>query len=110
MKIEKVNENQIVCTLSSQDLINNKIKLSELAFGTENAKQFFQNIMVKAQKDVGFNGLNTPLMVEAVPQLPDCLKLIITKVNGNNSSSYSNAGSTNYILQALPPVFILPMT
>ena len=85
MKIEKVNENQIVCTLSSQDLINNKIKLSELAFGTENAKQFFQNIMVKAQKDVGFNGLNTPLMVEAVPQLPDCLKLIITKVNGNNS-------------------------
>ena len=35
MKIEKVNENQIRCTLTREDLAERQIKLSELAYGTE---------------------------------------------------------------------------
>lgn len=38
MKIEKVNENQIRCTLTREDLAERQIKLSELAYGTEKAK------------------------------------------------------------------------
>ena len=34
MKIEKVNENQIRCTLTREDLAERQIKLSELAYGT----------------------------------------------------------------------------
>ena len=37
MKIEKVNENQIRCTLTREDLAERQIKLSELAYGTEKA-------------------------------------------------------------------------
>ena len=37
MKIEKINENQIRCTLTRQDLEDHQIRLSELAYGTEKA-------------------------------------------------------------------------
>ena len=38
MKIEKLNENQIRCTLTHADLAARHLKLSELAYGTEKAK------------------------------------------------------------------------
>ena len=37
MKIERLNENQIRCTLNKEDLVNREIKLSELAYGTDKA-------------------------------------------------------------------------
>lgn len=42
MKIEKINDSQIRCTLTSADLASREIKLSELAYGTEKAKIFFR--------------------------------------------------------------------
>ena len=38
MKIEKINDNQIRCTLDRSDLLSREIKISELAYGTEKAK------------------------------------------------------------------------
>lgn len=38
MKIEKVSDNQIRCTLTREDLAERQIKLSELAYGTEKAE------------------------------------------------------------------------
>ena len=35
MKIEKVNDHQIRCTLTREDLADRELKLSELAYGTE---------------------------------------------------------------------------
>ena len=81
MKFERLSDSQICCTITTQDLINNKIQLSELALGSEKARTFFQNLMMQANKELGFDGMNTPLMIEAIPQLPDCLKLIITKID-----------------------------
>lgn len=43
MKIEKVNDNQIRCTLTREDLAERQIKLSELAYGTEKAKMLFRD-------------------------------------------------------------------
>ena len=37
MKIEKVNDHQIRCTLTREDLADRELKLSELAYGTEKA-------------------------------------------------------------------------
>ena len=41
MKIEKLNENQIRCTLTRADLAERQLQLSELAYGTEKAKITF---------------------------------------------------------------------
>ena len=80
MKIEKINDNQIRCTLTSDDLANREIKLSELAYGTDKAKNLFRDMMLKAQNELGFEADNIPLMIEAIPVTPDSIVLIITKV------------------------------
>lgn len=80
MKIEKVNDNQIRCTLTKADLIDRQIKLSELAYGTEKAKSLFRDMMQQAAREFGFEAEDIPLMIEAIPLSADCIILIITKV------------------------------
>lgn len=80
MKIEKINDRQIRCTLTREDLANRQIKLSELAYGSDKAKALFQDMMQVAAQDFGFEADNTPLVIEAVPVSMDSIILIITKV------------------------------
>lgn len=80
MKIEKINENQIRCTLTKEDLETHHIRISELAYGTEKAKKLFRDMMQQAQLEFGFEADNIPLMVEAIPVNMDSIILIITKV------------------------------
>ena len=80
MKIEKLNENQIRCTLTHADLAARNLKLSELAYGTEKAKALFRDMMQQASFDFGFEAENIPLMIEAIPSSADSIVLIITKV------------------------------
>lgn len=80
MKIEKVNDNQIRCTLTKADLADREIKLSEIAYGTEKAKSLFRDMMQQAALKFGFEADNIPLMIEAIPLNSDCIVLIITKV------------------------------
>ncbi len=80
MKIEKVNENQIRCTLTREDLADRELKISELAYGTEKAKNLFRDMMQQASFECGFEAEDIPLMIEAIPLNSDCIVLIITKV------------------------------
>lgn len=80
MKIEKVNDNQIRCTLTKEDLADRQLKLSELAYGTENAKALFRDMMQQAAYEYGFEAQDIPLMIEAVPMSADSIILIVTKV------------------------------
>lgn len=80
MKIEKVNEQQIRCTLTREDLVNRQLKISELAYGTEKAKSLFRDLMQQASYECGFEAEDIPLMIEAVPLSPECIVLIVTKV------------------------------
>lgn len=81
MKIEKINDRQIRCTLTKEDLADRELKLSELAYGSEKAKALFQDMMQVAAQDFGFEADNTPLVIEAIPISMDSLILIITKVD-----------------------------
>ena len=81
MKIEKISENQIRCTLTQADLAERKLQLSELAYGTEKAKSLFHDMMQQAAFEFGFEADNMPLMIEAIPTSADSIVLIITKVD-----------------------------
>ncbi len=81
MKIEKISDNQIRCTLTREDLEIHHIKLSELAYGTDKARTLFQEMMQLAHTEVGFEVDNTPLMIEAIPLSKDGIVLLITKVD-----------------------------
>ena len=80
MKIEKVNDHQIRCTLTREDLAVRQLKISELAYGTDKAKQLFHEMMQQASFEFGFEAEDIPLMIEAIPLNSECIVLIITKV------------------------------
>ena len=80
MKIERINDNQIRCTLTSFDLSVRNINLVELAYGTEKARKLFREMIQKASNEVGFEAEDIPLMVEAIPLSSESIMLVITKI------------------------------
>lgn len=82
MKIEKISENQIKCTLTHQDLSDRELQLSELAYGSGKAKALFSELMLQASYECGFDAEGAPLMIEAIPFDPDSLVLIVSKLPG----------------------------
>ena len=77
MKIEKIDENSIALILNNEELRNRNLKMSDLSYGSEKAKDLLIEMMNLAKMEVGFTP-DAPLAVEAVP-LKD-IKLIVTKV------------------------------
>ena len=63
MKIEKLSENQIRCTLNKSDLAARQLKISELAYGSEKAKKLFQDMMQQASYEFGFEAEDIPLLI-----------------------------------------------
>ena len=103
MKIEKINDNQIRCTLTHADLAARHLKLSELAYGTEKAKSLFRDMMQQASFDFGFEADDIPLMIEAIPTSADTIVLIITKVEDPEEldtrfSKFTSAGENDFPL------------
>lgn len=80
MKIERISDNQIRCTLTSGDLSSRNINLIELAYGTEKARRLFREMIQTAASEFGFDAENIPLMVEAIPLSGESIMLVITKV------------------------------
>lgn len=80
MKIERINDNQIRCTLTGQDLADRHLKLSELAYGTDKAKRLFRDMMQQASYELGFEAEDIPLMIEAIPLSGGSIILNVTKV------------------------------
>ena len=80
MKIEQVNENQIRCILTKEDLEERKIKFSELTYGSEKATRLFRDVMQQANYEYGFTPDEHPLMIEAVPMQSGVIVFVITKV------------------------------
>ncbi|MEG0370562.1 MAG: adaptor protein MecA, partial [Hungatella sp.] len=81
MKIERINDNQIRCTLSSFDLSVRNLNLVELAYGSEKARGLFREMIQKASNEVGFEAEDIPLMVEAIPLSNESVMLVITKID-----------------------------
>ncbi len=81
MKIERLNENQIRCTLNKSDLASRQLKINELAYGSDKVKELFRDMMQQASYELGFEAEDTPLMIEAIPVSSECIVLIVTKVD-----------------------------
>lgn len=80
MRIEKISDNQIRCTLNSSDLSSREINLLELAYGSEKARSLFHEMLEQADEEFGFDADDMPLMIEAIPLEGESIMLIITKV------------------------------
>ena len=47
MRIEKINDKQIRCTLNQNDLKEREIEISELAYGSAKAKALFRDLILR---------------------------------------------------------------
>lgn len=81
MKIIKINENQIRCILTKDDLDERQLKLSELAYGTPKARGLFRDLMQQAAIECDFRADDMPLMIEAIPTGNSSIVLVVTKVD-----------------------------
>ena len=50
MKLERLSENQIRCTLNKSDLADRDLLLNELAYGTDKAKELFREMCVNTRE------------------------------------------------------------
>ena len=110
MKIEKINENQIRFILTGEDLAARQIRLSELAYGTDKARNLFREMMQQASSQCGFDCSGSPLMIEAIPMRSGSIVLIVTRVDhpeeldprfASFSPAVQNASDGNETLSAL---------
>lgn len=81
MKIERINENQIRCTLTNFDLSMRNLHVNDLAYGTDKTGSLFREMIQRASREVGFDAEDIPLMVEAIPMANESVMLIITKMD-----------------------------
>ncbi len=81
MKIERISDKQIRCTLYSEDLTARSINLMELAYGSNSARKLFNEMLHQASFEVGFDVSDTPIMIEAIPLANNGIVLVITKVD-----------------------------
>ncbi|MCR5684951.1 MAG: adaptor protein MecA [Lachnospiraceae bacterium] len=79
MRIERLNDNQIRCTLYKKDLMDRELRLSELAYGSDKANALFRDMIEQASEECNFDADDSPLMIEAIPVSNECLVLLITK-------------------------------
>lgn len=109
---EKINEHQIRCTLYQKDLKDREIRISELAYGTEKARALFRDMMQQASYEFGFEADDIPLMIEAIPMLPDALILLITKVEDPDEldtrfSNFTDDPSEHYLDDSSTDDFVI---
>ena len=80
MRLERINENKIRFILDQADLEERDLEVSELAYGSDKARELFDDLMEMARQEMGFEEGPQPLMVEAIPMPGNGLMVNISKV------------------------------
>jgi adapter protein MecA 1/2 len=89
MKIEKINENQVKIFVSSSDLQDREISVSDLWSNGPKVRNLFWEMMEMANSEVGFDLEGRPMVVEAYGIPPEGFFVIITKgEDGHNITDY----------------------
>lgn len=81
MKLEKINENSIRCTIGKKEIEDYKLELREIVSGEGNAPKFFRDIIIRAHEEFGFEPNDKPLVIEATASMPGNIVFTITKVD-----------------------------
>ena len=87
MKIEKLTENKIRIILKIEEMNNNNIiNLHDFMIDNIKSKNFFIDILDKAEKEFGFKTKGYKLLIEAFSSLDDVFVFTITKYLENQNN------------------------
>lgn len=79
MRIEKLADNKIKVTLTSEDLTHMDIKIEQLTPNSKELHTFLFNVMETIREETGFNPYNGQVVVEATP-LKDGISIMVSKL------------------------------
>jgi adapter protein MecA 1/2 len=80
MKIERINDNKIVITLSIHDLKERNLDYDSLSYNSPQAQELFWDMMHQAEVEYGFSGSDAQLFIEASHGLGGNLVITVTRV------------------------------
>lgn len=80
MRMERINEHQVRCVVTNQDLLAHKITSKDLKYGSKEMQDLFREMLKKASEQYHFNEEGFPVMIEAIPVNHDELLIIISAV------------------------------
>lgn len=97
MRINKINDNQIKCILTQQDLEDRHLNLRELSYNSVEIRKLFAEVIRLAYNNFGFDANNVPLKIDVIP-LRSSAVLFITKVEEPEelNPSYSHFSPSIY--------------
>lgn len=87
MKIEKINDTQIRCTLTGDDLDSMNVKLTDLILKKDKSRALFEDILETALNEFNFKPGDSPMMIEAMPVDDNSVVLTFTIVDGSTNKS-----------------------
>ena len=101
MKIEKLNENKLKITLSSEDLKARNIDVQSFIYNTPESQDLFWDVMKEAEKEYGFIVDESMVYVEASATAAGIFTLTVTKTNNsiNQSNLRNKLKKQNYRLK-----------
>ncbi|MCR4648614.1 MAG: adaptor protein MecA [Lachnospiraceae bacterium] len=104
MKINKINDNQIKCILTEQDLEDRHLNLREMSYNSAEIRKLFAEVIRLAYNNLGFDANNVPLKIDVIP-LRTSAVLFITKVEEPEelNPSYSHFSPSVYEKMKNPP-------
>lgn len=104
MKIEKLTENKIRIIVKSTDLSESGEDLHSIMAKSLEDKRFFLDMLLKAEKEVGFNTEGCKLLIEAFSSSDDVLVFTITKYGYSsiNSNCIPNQNEKRFTVRKKP--------
>ena len=104
MKLEKIDENTIKCVISSSELMDRNIQLSDLAYGGDTTRELFSELLEQASEDFDFEVQGAPFMIEAVPLRDGGIELLLTRVDDPSEIDLRYSKLTRLDESVLSPV------
>lgn len=101
MKIEKLNENKIKITLSTDDLKARNIDVQSFIYNTPESQDLFWDVMKEAEKEYGFSVDESMVYVEASATASGIFTLTVTKTTNtlNQTNIKNKLRKQNYKLK-----------
>lgn len=90
MKIEKLTEDKIKIILSLEDLATKNVNLKTLLTNSIESQKLVADMLIQAEKEIGFNTTNSKLLIEAIASPNEEFIFTITKFTQEpiNNSTY----------------------
>lgn len=86
MILDKIDENRLLIALSSEDLKFLDVSINRLNWKYEFSSEIINNLLAKAESEIGFLCSNKKLLIEAIPQSNGCFVLVTLLSNRLDSA------------------------